>query len=238
MLLSEAQIRHRVRFQLRDARARNIIVNARVERLLEQKQKQDDALDQAKKELDTLAQTARSGVNKLSKGSTSEKEIAEIGVGATAFAAVVSASGIAKLLGYLAKGIAKILKKLGANVDPEKEGKTFFDISEHIHHSYIGVLKKLAGLFVKDNAQQDLAANVMFGVLLGVAAWLTGEGIYHAISNNNALTAMGEGVLQGIKVAEGSSLSTDMFGLVETTLDSIGDISLELADVEDIVAAI
>ena len=215
-MLTKKQIRCRVRSHLRSALVRETIVKSRVGRLLQEQEKQD-AVKVAKQELEKLAQSVSKGIDKLPK--SDENDIDE---GITmAFAATVSASGIANLLGYTAKGIAKILKKMGANVDPEKEGQTFFAMAEFIHHSYINSLKKLAGVVVKDKRKQEVAANVMFGVLLGTAVWFTGEGLYKALLNNNTMIAAGEGILQGIKAAEGTSLGANLYQLVQTTLESV-----------------
>jgi hypothetical protein len=222
-ILNEQQIEWKIRSQLRTAAIR--------QRLAEAKDG-SSAVAQAEREFKNLAQKMAAGVNNIEDESHDDLDES---VGATIFGGLVSAAGIAKLMGYTAKGIAKILKKLGANVDPEKEGQTFFNISHSIHHFYIGSLEKLAGKMGVKKEKQKLVANVMFGVLLGTAATLTGIGLYDALKHSDKFIAAGEGVLGGIKAAEGAQIGTDIFSIFSEALEAVDDV-IDVADLMDVSA--
>ena len=149
----------------------------------------------------------------------------------TAYGTVVSAAGIAKLLGYAAKGIAKALNALGlASVDPEKEGQTFFKLSHKIHHFYINSLVKLAAKMGVPKEKQQLAGNVMFGVLLGTALSLTGIELYGAIKAGNLGLALGEGGMAGIKVAENAEAGASIMTLVEEAFGAVPELAGTIVD--------
>lgn len=152
----------------------------------------------------------------------------------TAYGTVISASGIAKLLGYAAKGIAKTLKSLGfESIDPEKEGQTFFKLSHKIHHFYIDSLVKLAAKMGVPKEKQQLAANVIFGVLLGSALSMTGVELYGAIKAGKIGLALGEGGMAGIKVAENAETGASIMTLVEEAFGVVPELAGTIVDTVD-----
>jgi hypothetical protein len=230
MILTEAQIRNKIRTRLRTAATLSKLKEARF--LAEQQEKSAESKDiiaQFKKlgaELDReIDELEVVDAKKLKKESVAEsvgrkKKINESWL-VTAYGAAVSASGIANLLGRVAKGIAKILNKIGfKGVDPEKEGKTFFEISEWIHHLYIGLLMKLAAKMGVPKPKQKLAANVMFGVLLGVAITTTGSALVDSVKAAHLPTFFGEGGALGIKAAESAKVGTDISALIRNAFAS------------------
>lgn len=152
----------------------------------------------------------------------------------TAYGTIISASGLAKLLGYTAKGIAIGLKKLGVKgIDPEKEGQTFFRLGDKIHHLYLGVLKKLAGKMGVPPEKRALAANVMFGVLLGAAMTATGIELVSAIKGSKLGLAIGEGGMAGIKIGEGAEIGADIFTLVREAFEAVPELAGMVVDVAE-----
>lgn len=230
-ILSEKQIEWHVRSHLRAAHTQRKIVEVRSARLLE-KNESNVNLDAIKQALQKWANIADTAVDKIKTVESNGSKDLEESVAATIYGGFISAGGIAKLLGYMAKGIAKVLKSLGANVDPEKEGKTFFDISHSIHHFYIGTLKKLAAKMHVKEEKQKLVANIMFGVLLGAAASMTGVELYNAYLHNKSLVIAGEGIMSGIKAAEGVEIGTDLFAIFSEAAETVEN-AVDLIDIAD-----
>lgn len=247
-MFSERQIRSKIRSQLRANLVREAIESARLREQDEQDSELDDeAMKRLKSEIEALASTTASGIRSLrvvsfddfkksQKGRLKEsrgKRLQESAL-VTLYGAIVSASGIAKLLGYTAKGIAKILNAAGIkSIDPKKEGQTFFEISEFIHHTYLHILEGLAGKMGVPKEKQKLAANVMFGVLLAVALGFTGVELYGAIKSGKLGLALGEGTMAGIKVAEGAETGVNIVTLIRAAFQTIPELAGVLVDTAD-----
>jgi len=235
-MLTESQIRARIRTQMRTA-----LLTSDVAKLREQREK--EAVEKIASNLKALAAALDSEVENLESMTFEEFENDQTieesvdhnrlneSMLVTLYGAVISASGIAKILGYMAKGIAKVLNRLGLdNIDPEKEGKTFFEISEYIHHLYLGALKKLAAKMGIPENKRSLAANVMFGVLLGAAMSFTGMELYSAIKGGKLALSLGEGGMAGIKIGEGAETGANIWTLVQEAFSSVPELASTIVD--------
>jgi hypothetical protein len=247
-MFSEGQIRSKVRAQLRASLVREAIESARLREQAEQDAGlDDDAMKRLQDEISALASATATGVKSLKvisfddfkksqKGRLKEsrgKRLQESAL-VTLYGAIISASGIVKLLGHAAKGIAKILNVAGLkNIDPEKEGQTFYEISEFIHHTYLHILEGLAGKMGVPKEKRKLAANVMFGVLLGVAMTFTGIELYSAIKGTKLVAIFGEGGMAGIKVGEGAETGANIVTLIRSAFQSVPELAGVVVDTAD-----
>jgi cytidylate kinase len=189
--------------------------------------------DEAVRILAQVAANLDAGVDSLDVERAGNRQVNESFL-VTAYGTIISASGLAKLIGYTAKGIAIGLKKLGVKgVDPEKEGQTFFRLGDKIHHLYLGALKKLAAKMGVPPEKRTLAANVMFGVLLGAAMTATGIELASAIKGSKLGLAIGEGGMAGIKIGEGAETGANIFTLVREAFEAVPELAGTVVDVAE-----
>lgn len=209
-------------------------------------QKETDTAEQLKQNLQALASALSSEVDNLESISFEEFEsevqleesvradMLHESMMVTIYGSIVSASGLAKLLGYMAKAIAKILVRMGfKNIDPEKEGETFIEIGEYIHHLYLDILMKLAGKMGVPKEKQKLAANVIFGVLLGAAMSFTGIELYSAVKGGKLALALGEGGMAGIKIGEGAETGANIANLMKQAFETVPELAGVVVDVAE-----
>jgi len=235
-MITEHQIRRRVRSHLRAALLREQIKQSAQDRDELETVDVEAALKDAMAEIDKIAlrSTAMAKnikVKKVTQDSDSDQMNESFWV--TAYGTVISAAGVAKMLGYMAKGIAIVLKKLGAKVDPEKEGESFMKIGHWIHHKYMAGLEYLAKKMGFEDNKAKVAARVMFGVLLGIAMVLTGIGIYKAFTSDHLIIAGAEAGMEGLKGAEQAQLGSEIWTIIVETLQAAPELAGVAVDVAE-----
>ena len=233
-MITEHQIRRRVRFHLRAALLREQIKQAAQNSDELETVDAEAALKDAMAEIDkiasrSIAMAKNLKVKKVTQASESDQMNESFWV--TAYGAVISAAGMAKMLGYMAKGIAIVLKKMGAKVDPEKEGETFLKIGHWIHDKYITGLEYLAKKMGYEGDKAKKAARVMFGVLLGIAVVLTGIEIYSAFKSDHLVIAGAEVGMEGLKTGEGIELGSEIWALTANALQGAPELAGVAVDV-------
>ena len=205
------------------------LIREYVQAALREKQPSEEAVDHVDilRDLEAVAASLAARVEALDATDSRVDESLLV----TAYGTIISASGLAKILGYTAKGIAMALRKLGVkSVDPEQEGKTFFEIGDKIHHLYLGALKGLASKMGVPPEKRSLAANIMFGVLLGSAMTMTGIELFSAIKGSKLAMALGESGMAGVKIGEGAETGANILTLIREAFETVPELAGTVID--------